>query len=145
MGGKEISVTDCFEHKVDARGRVFIPSSLREELGESFHVIILNEDCINAYSDESWRRFMDKVESLSIRKQPKMRPIFANASKCELDSQGRFLLPQKLRERVGINKDVTVVGVGTLVQIWDTGKFNKVNEEESTLESLNALLDELDF
>ena len=138
-------MTDFYEHKIDARGRLFIPSGLRGEIGESFHVIILNEDCINAYSNESWKRFMDKVDSLPIRKQPKMRPIFANASKCELDSQGRFLLPQKLRDRVGIDKDVTVVGVGALLQIWDTEKFNNVNEQESTLESLNALLDELDF
>ena len=138
-------MTDCFEHKVDARGRIFIPSDLREELGESFHVMILNEKCINAYNDAGWRRFMDKAESLSIRLQPKMRAIFANASKCELDSQGRFLLPQKLRERAGITKDVTVIGAGTLVQIWDTETYNEVNEKESTLEHLNALLDELDF
>ena len=138
-------MTDSFEHKIDAKGRLFIPSGLRRELGEEFHLIILNEECINAYSNEGWKRFIDKVESLPIRKQPKMRPIFANASKCELDSQGRFLLPQKLRDRVGITKDVTVVGVGALVQIWDTEKFNKINEQESTLESLNELLDELDF
>ena len=138
-------MTGSYEHKIDAKGRLFIPSCLREELGEVFHVMILNEDCINAYSNESWQRFMDKVFSLPIRKQPKMRSIFSNASKCELDGQGRFLLPQKLRDRVGINKDVTVVGVGALVQIWDTQKFNKVNEQESSLESLNTLLDELDF
>ena len=138
-------MTDSYEHKIDAKGRLFIPSALRAELGEVFHVLILNEDCINAYPNNSWRRFMDKVESLPIRKQPKMRPIFANASKCELDSQGRFLLPQKLRDRVGIEKDVTVIGAGALVQIWDTVKYNKVIEQESTLENLNDLLDELDF
>jgi len=138
-------MTDSYEHKIDAKGRLFIPSALRDELGEVFHVMILNEDCINAYPNNSWRRFMDKVESLPIRKQPKMRAIFANASKCELDSQGRFLLPQRLRDRAGIKRDVTVAGVGSLVQIWDTEKYNKIIEEESTLESLNALLDELDF
>jgi len=138
-------MTDSYEHKIDAKGRLFIPSALRDELGEVFHVMILNEECINAYPNSSWRRFMDKVESMPIRKQPKMRAIFANAPKCELDSQGRFLLPQKLRDRVGIKRDVTVVGVGSLLQIWDTAKYNKVIEEESTLEYLNALLDELDF
>jgi len=138
-------MTDSYEHKIDAKGRLFIPSALRPELGEVFHVIILNEDCINAYSNDSWRLFIDKVKTMPMSKQPQMRPIFANASKCELDSQGRFLLPQKLRDRAGIKKDVTVAGVGTLVQIWDTAKFNEVIEEESKLENLKALLDELGF
>ena len=138
-------MTDHYEHKIDDKGRLFIPSDLRKELGEVFHVLILNDDCINAYSGESWERLIDKVKTLPIRKQPKMMPLFANASRCELDSQGRFLLPQKLRSRIGLQKDVTVVGAGTLVQIWDTEKFNKVNEKESTPESLAALLDELDF
>jgi len=136
-------MTNSYEHKIDAKGRLFIPSALRSELGEVFHVIILNEECINAYPNASWRRLMDKVESMPFSKQPLMRPIFANASKCELDSQGRFLLPQKLRDRAGIKKDVTVAGVGSLVQIWDTEKYNKVIEKESKLESLIALMDEL--
>ena len=138
-------MTNTYEHKIDAKGRLFIPSSLRKELGDVFHVTISVEDCLTAYSNDSWEVFLDKVRTMPIRKQPKMRPFFSNAARCELDSQGRFLLPQKLRDRVGLQKDVTVVGSGTVVQLWDTEKFKHIDELESTPENLADVMDELDF
>ena len=138
-------MTNTYEHKIDAKGRLFIPSTLRKELGDIFHVTISNEDCLTAYSNESWERFLEKVRAMPIRKQPKMRPFFSNAARCELDSQGRFLLPQKLRDRIGLQKDVTVVGSGTFVQFWDTETFRLVDESETTTENLADVLDELDF
>ena len=138
-------MTGNFEHKIDAKGRLFIPSTLRDELGDIFHVTISVEDCLTAYSNDSWDRFLEKVRAMPIRKQPKMRPFFSNAARCELDSQGRFLLPQKLRDRIGLQKDVTVVGSGTFVQFWDTEKFKLVAEQESTPDNLADVMDELDF
>ena len=138
-------MTGNFEHKVDAKGRLFIPSSLREELGEVFHVTISEEECLTAYSSESWDSFLEKVKAMPIRKQPKMRPFFSNATKCELDSQGRFLLPQKMRDRVGLVKEATIVGVGTFVQIWNTETFKRVDEAESVAAILAEVMDELDF
>ena len=138
-------MTNTYEHKIDAKGRLFIPSTLRKELGDVFHVTISVEDCLTAYSDDSWERFLDKVRAMPMRKQPKMRPFFSNAARCELDSQGRFLLPQKLRDRIGLKKEVTVVGAGTFVQFWDSDKFKLVDEQETTTENLADVLDELDF
>ena len=138
-------MTGNFEHKIDAKGRLFIPSTLRDELGDVFHVTISVEDCLTAYSNESWDRFLEKVRAMPIRMQPKMRPFFSNAARCELDSQGRFLLPQKLRDRIGLNKNVTVVGAGTFVQFWDTETFKDVAEQESTPDNLADVMDELDF
>ena len=134
-----------FEHKIDAKGRLFIPSSLRDELGEVFHVTISVEDCLTAYSNESWERFIEKVKAMPIRKQPKMRPFFSNAARCELDSQGRFLLPQKLRDRIGLKKEVTVVGAGTFVQIWDSEEFKRIDALETAPDNLADVMDELDF
>jgi len=138
-------MTNTYEHKIDAKGRLFIPSALRRELGDVFHVTISVENCLTAYSDDSWERFLDKVRAMPIRMQPKMRPFFSNAARCELDSQGRFLLPQKLRDRIGLGKDVTVVGAGTFVQFWDTEAFKRVDDQETTPENLADVLDELDF
>ena len=138
-------MTDTFEHKIDAKGRLFIPSSLRKELGDIFHVTISVEKCLTAYSNDSWERFLDKVRAMPIRQQPKMRPFFSNAARCELDSQGRILLPQKLRDRIGLGKDVTVVGAGTFVQFWDSEAYKLVAEQESTPENLADVMDELDF
>jgi len=138
-------MTNTYEHKIDAKGRVFIPSTLRDELGDVFHVTISVENCLTAYSNDSWEYFLEKVRAMPIRKQPKMRPFFSNAARCELDSQGRFLLPQKLRDRIGLRKDVTVVGSGTFVQFWDTETFRRVAEQESSPENLASVMDELDF
>jgi len=136
-------MVDNYEYKIDAKGRVFIPASMREDLGEVFYVTISQEHCLNAYSLEGWERFRSIVNELPMGKQPKMRPFFSNAKKCELDSQGRFVLPQKLRDRVGIDKEVTVSGMGTVVQFWDTESFRAINEQESTPENLADVMDEL--
>ena len=138
-------MTGIYEHKIDAKGRLFIPSSLRDELGETFHVTISVEDCLTAHSNESWERLLDKVKAMPIRKQTKMRPLFSNATKCELDSQGRILIPQKLRDKCGLTKEVTVVGTGTNVQFWDREKFAPIDDVETTPENLAEVMDELDF
>ena len=138
-------MTGNFEHKIDAKGRLFIPSSLRDELGEVFHVTISVEECLSAYSNDSWERFLDKVRAMPIRQQPKMRPFFSNAARCELDSQGRFLLPQKLRDRINLKKDVTIIGSGTFVQFWNTETFKTVDDQETTADNLADVMDELDF
>jgi len=138
-------MTGNFEHKIDAKGRLFIPSSLRDELGDVFHVTVSDEDCINAFSSESWGSLLDQVKAMPAREKRRMRPFFSNAFRCELDSQGRFLLPQKLRDRAGLTKDVTVVGAGTYVQLWDSGKFKFIDEVESTPENLAEVMDELNF
>jgi len=138
-------MTGCFDHKIDAKGRLFIPSSLRKELGDIFHVTISDEDCLNAFSEESWTRLLEQTRAMKSSERRRMRVFFSNAARCELDSQGRFPLPQKLRDRVGLKKDVTVVGVGTFVQFWEPGKFKLIDEIESSPENIANVMDELDF
>lgn len=136
-------MTGSYDHKIDEKGRLFIPSALREELGEVFHVTISDEKCLTAYSGEGWERFIELVKALPMSKQPRMRPFFANAARCELDKQGRFLIPQKLRDRVGLVKDVAVIGMGTAVQFWDAQEFKRINEVETAPENLGNVMDEL--
>jgi len=138
-------MTDTYDHKIDAKGRLFIPSGLRDELGEIFYIIITDEECLTAYSSSSWERFLDKARAMPMRQQRKMRPFFSNAVKCELDSQGRFMISQRLRDRARLNKDVTIVGMGTCIQIWDTETYKPIADLESSPENLAALIDELDF
>jgi len=138
-------MTDTYDHKIDAKGRLFIPSGLRDELGDIFYIIITDEECLTAYSRSSWERFLDKARAMPMRQQRRMRPFFSNAAKCELDSQGRFMIPQKLRDRARLKKEVTVVGLGTCIQFWDTETYKPIAEQESSPENLAALIDELDF
>jgi len=138
-------MTGCYDHKIDAKGRLFIPSSLRKELGDVFHVTISDEDCLNAFSEESWNRLLDQTRAMPSRERRRMRVFFSNAARCELDSQGRFPLPQKLRDRIGLKKDVSVVGVGTFVQFWEPEKFKLIDQQESSPENIASVMDELDF
>ena len=143
-GGKK-AVTGQYQHTIDAKGRLFIPSKIREELGETFYVTMGTDPCLSVYSDASWARFTEKFESLPYSRNKAMRPIFANAAKCEPDAQGRILLPQKLRAYAGLEKDVTVIGVSNRAEIWDAERWAKVEEEELNPENLAAVMEELGF
>ena len=138
-------MTGEFQHNLDAKGRLFIPARLREELGDVFYVTLSMERCLSAYSAESWRVFSDKVNSMPYIKQRKMRPLFAYAARCELDAQGRILLPQNLRNYAGLSKNVTVVGCNNHAEFWDSAAWEEQNAIEMTPENIAAAMEELDF
>lgn len=134
-----------YKHTIDSKGRLAIPSRIREELGEVFYVTISSERCLTAYSAESWQRLMDKICALPKVQQIKARPLFAHAAKCELDSQGRVLLPQNLRDFAGLDKNVAVVGNGDFTQLWDEETWDAIDAVETTPENVAQVLLELDF
>ena len=138
-------MTGIFQHSLDAKGRLFIPAKLREELGEVFYVTLSMEKCLSAYSSESWDKFMDKIMAMPKVKQIKMRPLFAHAAKCELDGQGRILLPQALRDFAGLIKNVTVVGSGECAEFWDADTWAAVDVLETTPKNIADVYKELDF
>ena len=72
-------MTGTYEHTLDSKGRVFIPSRLRPELGDIFYMTISVDNCLCAYSQLSWDRFYEKVLAMPKRQQLRMRPLFANA------------------------------------------------------------------
>ena len=138
-------MTGEYQHSLDSKGRLFIPAKLREELGERFFITLSMDRCLCAYSSESWKEFSDKVNAMPYVKQRKMRPLFAHAAKCELDSQGRVLIPQNLREYAGFEKNVTVVGCNNHAELWDSTAWSKVFEIETTPENIAAVMEELEF
>ena len=93
-----------------AKGRLFIPAKLREELGVTFYLAMGVDACLAIYPQSTWDRFTEKFSSLPMSQSKAMRPLFANAAKCELDSQGRIVIPQKLRRYAGLDKDVVIGG-----------------------------------
>ena len=138
-------MTGEYEHSLDAKGRLAIPSRLRDELGSVFYVTLSMDRCLSAYSAESWKKFSDKVDAMPFVKQRKMRPLFAFAARCEVDGQGRILLPQNLREYAGLEKSVTVVGCNNHAELWDSEAWKSVYDAESTPENIAAAMEELDF
>ena len=138
-------MTGVYQHSIDAKGRLFIPARLREELGDVFYVTLSTEKCLWAHSPESWERMMDKIKSMTRIQQTKMRPLFAHAVKCEPDGQGRILLSKALRDRAGLEGSVTVVGNGEHAELWDTEAWATIDVSESTSENIEQVFLELDF
>jgi len=138
-------VTGQYQHTIDAKGRLFIPAKLREELGETFFVTMGMDSCLSVYSDASWARFTEKFESLPYSKARGMRVLFANAAKCEPDAQGRIILPQKLRAYAGLEKDVVVTGLSNRAEIWSAENWAALEAEQINPENIAAIMEELEF
>ena len=138
-------MTGEYQHSLDLKGRLFIPAKLREELGEVFYITLSMDKCLSAYSAQSWQEFSDKVNAMSYVKQRKMRPLFAYASKCELDNQGRTLIPAHLREYANLTKNVTVVGCNNHAEIWNEDAWKTVHEAEISPENIASVMEELEF
>ena len=138
-------MTGTYEHSIDAKGRLFIPAKLREELGVTFYLAMGVDECLAIYPQETWNRFTEKFASLPMSQSAAMRPLFANASKCELDSQGRIVIPQKLRKYAGLEKDAVIIGVNDRAEICSAETWNAREEEEMTPEKMKACLAALGF
>lgn len=111
-------------HTVDAKGRVFIPAKLRAEIGSTLILCVLYDRCIRAYRPTEWdeleNRFSSALNSAMTASKARLRrEVFRYKETVDLDSQGRILLPDKLREKVGITENVAIIGVSAYLEIWD--------------------------
>jgi len=140
-----INTYGTFEHIIDAKGRLFIPSRLRDDLGSVFYVTLSTQACLWAFSTDAWERIEEKVKAMPLSKQIKMRPLFSHATKCERDGQGRILLTQVQRDHAALKKSVTVVGAGERVEIWDSETWAAIDAVETTPENMEQVFTELDF
>ena len=136
-------MTGTYEHSIDAKGRLFIPAKLREELGVSFYLAMGVDACLAIYPQETWNRFTEKFASLPMTQSRVMRTLFANATKCELDSQGRIVIPQKLRKYANLDKDTVIIGVSDRAEIWAAETWNALEEDNMTPEKMAACMEAL--
>ena len=128
-----------FEHSLDAKGRLIMPAKLREAIGDKFVVTKGLDGCLFAFSIEEWSNFEEKLKSLPLSNRNSReftRFFLSGATECELDKQGRFLIASKLREVANLDKDVTIIGAGTRIEIWDKEKWNSYNDENISVEDI---------
>jgi MraZ protein len=114
--------TGEFQHTLDVKGRVIIPSRLRDGLGDRFVVTRGLDHCLFVYPPAEWSRLEQKLKQLPFTKSDSrafMRLFFSGAMEVEADKQGRVLIPQNLRDYAGIEKDVMIIGVSNRVEIWN--------------------------
>ena len=104
-----------YKHSVDEKGRLFVPSKLREELGSTFYVTLGLDHCLSVYTEAGWKAIVDKYNALPIVQARKMRFLFANAAKCEHDKQGRTF--QNTVKHSGLETDIRAFLAGIRTKI----------------------------
>ncbi len=120
-----------YNHTVDAKGRLIIPSKFRDVLGDEFVVTKGLDGCLFVYDNEDWNEFAEKLTKLPIindNARDFARFFLAGATNVEVDKQGRILLPANLREFAGLDKDVVLAGVGSRIEIWSKSAWDEKNE-----------------
>lgn len=119
-GGNEMFMGE-YQHSIDTKGRIIMPARFRDELGEQFVVTKGLDNSLFVYAMEEWRRLEEKLRKLPFTKADARafaRFFFSGAAETGLDKQGRFLLPQLLREHAKINKEVVIIGVSSRIEVW---------------------------
>ena len=120
-----------YEHSVDAKGRVIMPAKLREDIGEKFILTKGLDGCLFAYSQTEWANFEEKLKTLPLTNKNArdfVRFFLSGATECEIDKQGRFLIPNNLRSAANLNKEAIIIGVGTRLEIWDKETWQNCDE-----------------
>ena len=110
-----------YHHSIDDKGRLIIPSKFREELGEKFIITRVIENCLFAYSEESWNKIVNKLETLPFTKKDArqfVRFFLSGASEAEFDKQGRINVTSPLVTYANIKKECVVIGAGERIEIW---------------------------
>ncbi|MBE5897169.1 MAG: division/cell wall cluster transcriptional repressor MraZ [Lachnospiraceae bacterium] len=131
-----------YNHTVDAKGRMIMPAKFREQLGEQFVVTKGVDGCLYVYSSEEWGRIEEKFREVNLTTKDArkfMRFFFAGAATCDVDKQGRILIPPVLRNFAGLEKDVVLVGVMTKIEIWDKTKY----EEASSYDDMDEIVEHM--
>jgi len=125
-----------YEHTIDRKGRLIIPSRFREVMKEHFVERFVAtrglDHCLFLFPEDEWRAQEAKFRALPFTKQESRRFnrfFFAGAAELTCDKQGRILVPDYLKEFAGIKRDVILVGISNRVEIWDKGEWGKFYEE----------------
>lgn len=122
-----------YNHSIDAKGRIIVPAKFREALGEQFVVTLGLDGCLFVYPDEEWQEFIQQLNNLPGNKEARQlqRYFMAGAATCEVDKQGRILIPHKLREAAALEKEIVFVGVLKKIEIWSKERWDGNNNYDN--------------
>ncbi|OGX24615.1 MAG: cell division/cell wall cluster transcriptional repressor MraZ [Omnitrophica WOR_2 bacterium RIFCSPHIGHO2_01_FULL_48_9] len=137
-----------YNHTIDRKGRIILPARFRDTCKESgiekFFITRGLDKCIFMFSDEEWRVQEQRFKGMSFTKQEARsfnRMFFSGAADVAPDRQGRFIVPQYLKDYANIKRDVTVIGVSNRIEIWNSTSWkdfstNSQNSFEQTAENI---------
>lgn len=119
-----------YVHTIDAKNRMSLPAHFRQELtqrGENAPILTNGNHCLDLYAYEDWleyERRIVEIADVDPEAQAFARMRISGASECPIDRQGRILVPPHLRELAGLEREVTVAGVGPRIELWDRARFD---------------------
>lgn len=133
-----------FDHSLDGKGRVIIPSSFREALGDNFTITINpNKTAVAIYPKEMWDQQLERLSHINpmdkIGMQYERYLMSVSFSGNSMDAQGRVLVPMKLRSKIGLTRDIVFVGLNHYIEIWDAEVYAQF--EAQTEENFEDLAD----
>ena len=121
-----------FLHTIDSKGRLSIPMQFREVLADRYEEkLIITTDldpCLVAFPIEEWRLIEEKAKNLPMmQKEVKdfFRIFYSGAVICSLDRQGRVLIPPSQREYAKLSREVTLIGMNSKIEVWDSKKWKE--------------------
>ncbi|MCR5388209.1 MAG: division/cell wall cluster transcriptional repressor MraZ [Lachnospiraceae bacterium] len=134
--------TGEYTHSIDAKGRLIVPAKFRESLGDAFVVTKGLDGCLFVYSNTEWEKIEKKFEEIPLTTKDARkfsRFFFSGAAVCEVDKQGRILLPGTLREYASLEKEIVLAGVFNRVEIWDKAKW----DDNSTYDDMDEIAEHM--
>lgn len=138
-----------YQHSVDAKGRLIIPSKFREELGSTFVITRGLDNCLFGYPMDEWRKLEEKLKQLPMTKKDARafaRFFFSGATEVEIDKQGRINIPTPLSTYAKLEKECIVLGVSSKIEIWAKEAWESYfNEAEESFNDIAENLIGFDF
>ena len=137
-------------HKLDAKSRIAIPSHMRSRLGEEFVASLGLGDFISLYPQDQWEELLNNVQNSKLPTEKKKKIsmyLVSSADKVNLDSQGRLLISERLKDKVALagEKEAVVFGNINHIEIWNKTKFEdqvaSISKEEviDIMDELNGI------
>ena len=138
-----LAFSGSFDHSLDGKGRVIIPASFREALGENFTITINpNKTAVAIYPKEMWDQQLERLSQINpmdrVGLQYERYVMSVSFSGNSMDAQGRVLIPSKLRAKIGLARDIVFVGLNRYIEIWDAEVYAKMEAQtEEDFENLS--------
>jgi len=138
-----------FQHTIDVKGRLAVPAKFRDALGDKFVATKGLDNCLFVYPGDEWQQLEQKLKALPFTRADArafVRFFFSGATECEMDKQGRILIPANLREYAKLEKDVVVLGVSNRVEIWSREEWETYsNKAEAAYEEIAEKIVDFDL
>ncbi|MBU3195508.1 division/cell wall cluster transcriptional repressor MraZ [Clostridium algidicarnis] len=135
-----------YQHAIDNKNRIIVPSKFRETLGDKFVITKGLDGCLYIYDMDEWGLLQEKLKKLPLTSKDArafVRFFFSGANEVQLDKQGRALIPQNLIEYSKINKEIISIGVISRIEIWSKERWEEYNESNIDYDEVAEKMSEL--